>query len=64
MAFGDGIHQCLGRALARTEGREALRQLTGRLPDTHLAPGYQPEYWPAFYFRGLQSVDLVWQSRS
>jgi cytochrome P450 len=33
LTFGAGPHFCLGAALARTELREALRLLAGRLPD-------------------------------
>jgi cytochrome P450 len=60
MAFGHGIHQCLGRPLARREAHEALTALTRRLPSLTLAPDYQPDYSPAFYFRGLQSLHLAW----
>lgn len=33
VAFGRGIHFCLGAALARMEARIALRALLSRLPD-------------------------------
>jgi cytochrome P450 len=60
MAFGHGIHQCLGRALARNEGREALITLTQRLPTARLAPHYRPHYSPEFYFRGFGDLRLIW----
>ncbi|MEU6645818.1 cytochrome P450 [Saccharomonospora sp. NPDC046836] len=60
MAFGHGIHQCLGRALARTEAREALTVLAQRLPGACLAPDYKPDYSPEFYFRGLSQLNLTW----
>jgi cytochrome P450 len=45
VAFGHGIHLCIGRHLARAELRIALRTLLTRLPDLELAgdpvePGY------------------------
>ncbi|MTV27511.1 cytochrome P450 [Nitriliruptoraceae bacterium ZYF776] len=33
LAFGKGIHTCLGAPLARAEGRIAIEQLLARLPD-------------------------------
>jgi cytochrome P450 len=37
IAFGDGIHYCLGAALARVEIEIALRQLLTRFPDLELS---------------------------
>jgi oxidation protein CepF len=37
VAFGDGIHHCLGAALARTEVKVALRGIFTRFPDLALA---------------------------
>jgi cytochrome P450 len=37
VAFGDGIHFCLGAALARAEVGIALRRLFTRFPDLALA---------------------------
>ncbi|MFB6890561.1 cytochrome P450 [Kitasatospora sp. NPDC056327] len=39
LAFGHGVHFCLGAPLARLEGRTALRRLFERFPDVVLAPG-------------------------
>lgn len=35
--FGAGMHYCLGSNLARLELAEALRVMTQRMPNTHLA---------------------------
>jgi len=38
LAFGHGIHFCLGAALARMEGEAALSAFFARFPDAELAP--------------------------
>jgi cytochrome P450 len=45
LAFGHGVHYCLGAALARAEIAEALPILAARLPDFELAgpPVLRPE---------------------
>jgi cytochrome P450 len=37
LAFGEGIHHCLGGPLARLEGRVVLEEVTRRMPDFALA---------------------------
>ncbi|WP_344339992.1 cytochrome P450, partial [Kitasatospora putterlickiae] len=39
LAFGHGVHFCLGAPLGRLEGRTALSRLFERFPDLVLAPG-------------------------
>jgi cytochrome P450 len=44
MAFGGGIHRCLGSHLARQELRVALREWHKRYPDYHIKPGAELQY--------------------
>ncbi len=52
MAFGGGIHRCLGSHLARQELRVALREWHKRYPDYHVKPG-----GPLDYTSGIRSID-------
>ena len=44
LAFGGGIHRCLGSHLARLELRVALREWHRRIPDYHIKPGIELNY--------------------
>jgi cytochrome P450 len=56
LAFGRGIHFCIGAALARMEGRIALQELVNRIGDPSLIDEDTLAYLPSFMLRGL--VDL------
>jgi len=56
LAFGSGIHHCLGATLARTESRIGFSRLLDRLPVTHLAG--TPVWKKTTLVRGLQSLPL------
>ena len=58
LAFGGGIHYCLGAQLARTEARIGLRMLLDRIPEPVLAS--EPVRRPSFTIRGLERLDLEW----
>ncbi|MBK8987698.1 MAG: cytochrome P450 [Chloroflexi bacterium] len=61
LAFGHGVHYCLGAPLARLEGKIALRTLFIRLPDLRLAPDAELAWRSGVLFRGLERLPLVWE---
>jgi cytochrome P450 len=58
LAFGGGIHRCLGSHLARRELRVALQEWHRRIPHYELAPGVELQYPPGL--RMVENVELVW----
>ncbi|MFE5945129.1 cytochrome P450 [Streptomyces sp. NPDC056480] len=61
LAFGHGIHYCLGAPLARLEGRIALRTLLDRFPDLELDPEGEPWEWlPGLLMRGVRHLPVRW----
>ena len=59
VAFGNGVHFCLGAALARLEADAALQALLDRLPDLALADGYVFEPRGPQMMRGCRTLDVV-----
>lgn len=61
LAFGGGVHRCLGSHLARRELRVTLREWHRRIPDYTIAPGHEElEYAPGL--RSVKDLTLVWPS--
>ncbi len=54
LAFGFGIHQCVGLSLARLEGRIAINRLLQRFPRYQLAA--KPQRAPRARFRGFTAI--------
>jgi cytochrome P450 len=59
VAFGHGIHFCLGAPLARLEGRTAIRSLLERAPGLAL-DGPTGEWLPGMLIRGMRSLPVRW----
>jgi pimeloyl-[acyl-carrier protein] synthase len=58
IAFGWGIHFCLGAPLARVEGQIAINTLVQRLPSLALATD-APEFRESLTLRGLKSLPVT-----
>ncbi|XVV15841.1 cytochrome P450 family protein [Actinoplanes sp. CA-131856] len=59
LAFGHGIHYCLGAPLARLEGQIAFARLIERFPGLRLAPPARPEWRPGLLLRGLRGLPVL-----
>lgn len=61
LAFGHGIHFCIGAPLARMEGRIAIRSLLERFPDLAEDPAAGPPAWlPGSLMHGVSRLPLRW----
>lgn len=59
VAFGSGVHHCLGATIARLEGQEVFKALAERFPSLHLETEHL-EYQPSITFRSLKSLPVLW----
>ncbi|MDI3402973.1 cytochrome P450 family protein [Streptomyces cavernicola] len=61
IAFGHGLHYCLGAPLARLEGRIAVRTLLERCPGLALdADEAQLPWVPGLLIRGVRTLPVRW----
>ncbi|MEA2274820.1 MAG: hypothetical protein QOI98_3528 [Solirubrobacteraceae bacterium] len=59
VAFGKGIHTCIGAMLARLEMRIAVARLVERLPNLRLADeSFTPEWLPTIASRAMRELPL------
>lgn len=60
LAFGKGIHFCIGNQLARAEMRIAFDRLLTRLPRLRLDSSKpKPQFAAIYHVRGLERLDVV-----
>jgi cytochrome P450 len=61
LAFGHGVHHCLGAPLARMEMRIAFPALLRRFPQLALAVPYEELSFRAYHFvYGLRALPVTW----
>ena len=61
LAFGHGVHHCLGAPLARMEMRIAFPALLRRFPTLALAEDFDDVQFRSFHFiYGLKSLEVAW----
>jgi cytochrome P450 len=59
VAFGSGIHHCLGATLARLEGQEAFKALAQRFQGLQLEQDTL-DYQPSVTFRSIKRMPVTW----
>jgi cytochrome P450 len=63
LAFGHGLHYCVGAALARLEGQIAVNSVLRSLPGLELATD-NLEWYRNFTLRGLKSLPVTFQENA
>lgn len=60
LAFGRGIHFCIGNQLGRGEMRIAIRRILERLPGLRLSPDHpEPQFIPHFAIHALDHLNVL-----
>src|SRR5918999_4764524 len=59
VAFGKGIHVCLGAPLARVEGQVAFATLFRRFPELRLAVPSEEVQWGGSFLRGFACLPIL-----
>lgn len=63
LAFGAGIHHCIGAQLARRELQCAMRALISKLDDLRLSESNTFDHRPSFILRGLKALHIEFGPR-
>ena len=64
VAFGHGIHFCLGAPLARLEARIALEAIVTKMPELARADDTPVEYMDSIFLRGPKRLELVFKPQT
>jgi cytochrome P450 len=64
LAFGKGIHMCVGNMLSRKEMAVAYSELLKRLTDFRVAEGHVPSWPPNMLLRGLTTLPITFERRT
>ena len=60
LAFGHGVHRCIGSGLALMETKIAFELLSKRIPNLKIQPNQELNYIPTLMTRGFTSLILEW----
>jgi cytochrome P450 len=60
MAFGRGMHMCIGAPLGRLQSRIGLQTLFDRLPGAHPVPDQAVEYEGSIGVAALKRFEFEW----
>ena len=58
VAFGTGMHFCVGANLARAEARTGIARLVERVPGLRVRPGFEPDYGATLSNRMLLTLPM------
>jgi cytochrome P450 len=58
LAFGYGVHRCVGEHLALLEMRIVAEEVLALLPDYRFAPGFRPQWSGGKMTRGIESLPV------
>ncbi|MGM0922965.1 MAG: cytochrome P450 [Bacillota bacterium] len=62
LAFGKGIHFCLGAPLARLEGEIAIRELLRRIPNIRLKKDEDTLEWrQGMIIRAVKEIPIIFE---
>lgn len=65
LAFGYGIHRCIGQTLARKELEIGISTILQRIKNITLKPGHPPiAHTPSFILRGIESLHITFDKIS
>lgn len=62
LAFGHGVHRCIGSGLALMETKIAFELLSKRIPNLRIKPNQELNYIPTLMTRGFTSLILEWNA--